>query len=104
MAHTTLADGTLLFLLALWLGGLVYGILGDQDTSTPEKIVTQAYKFLESNLLTGFNKKYAYQYSFCRPSAYKYGPSQWLWGRLHFALQSSFYILAHIRSSGLGKT
>ena len=51
-----------------------------QDTSTPERIVTQAYDFLERNLITGNHKEYGFDYSFSMPSSYKYGPSQWLWG------------------------
>src|SRR5437762_12041941 len=39
-------------------GGLVYGPLNLQDTSTPNKIVAQAYKFLEQNLVTGFNGEF----------------------------------------------
>lgn len=42
--------------------------------------MVQAYDFLERNLITGTNKEYGYEYSFSRPSSYKYGPSQWLWG------------------------
>lgn len=61
-------------------GGLAYGPLNTQKTSTPDEIVAQAYQFLQANLLTGFNKKFGLNYSFCQPSAYKYGPSQWLWG------------------------
>jgi len=53
-----------------------------QDTSTPERIVAQAYEFLERNLLTGTHKEYGFEYSFSMPSSYKYGPSQWLWGTL----------------------
>lgn len=56
--------------------------LNVQDTSTPEKIVDQAYKFLEQNLITGTHKEYGFQYSFSMPSSYKYGPSQWLWGSI----------------------
>lgn len=51
-----------------------------QDTSTPERIVSQAYDFLERNLITGTHKEYGFEYSFSMPSSYKYGPSQWLWG------------------------
>jgi hypothetical protein len=51
----------------------------EQDTSTPDKIVKQAYKFLQRNLITGTHQEYGFEYSFSMPSAYKYGPSQWLW-------------------------
>ena len=51
-----------------------------QDTSTADKIVAQAYEFLERNLITGRHNEYGYEYSFSMPSSYKYGPSQWLWG------------------------
>ena len=61
-------------------GGLAYGQRNAQDTSTHDKIVAQVYKFLEQNLVTGFNREFAVNYSFCKPSAYKYGPSQWFWG------------------------
>lgn len=54
-----------------------------QDTSTPDKIVAQAYTFLERNLITGRHQEYGYEYSFSMPSSYKYGPSQWLWGMAH---------------------
>lgn len=54
--------------------------LNVQDTRTPEKIVAQAYAFLERNLITGRHDEYGYEYSFSMPSSYKYGPSQWLWG------------------------
>jgi len=65
----------------LCLGGRIYGpSKAVQDTSTPDKIVGQAYSFLERNLVTGTHKEYGYQYSFSMPSSYKYGPSQWLWG------------------------
>jgi hypothetical protein len=58
----------------------MYGPKGnEQDTSTPDKIVAQAYKFLERNLFTGIHKEYGYQYSFSKPSSYKYSSSQWLW-------------------------
>jgi hypothetical protein len=63
------------------LGGRVYGHgLNVQDTSTPDKIVSQAYEFLQQNLITGTHREYGFQYSFSMPSSYKYGPSQWLWG------------------------
>ena len=63
------------------IGGRIYGPANAvQDTSTPEKIVGQAYSFLERNLITGTHKEYGYSYSFSKPSSYKYGPSQWLWG------------------------
>lgn len=63
------------------VGGRIYGPgVNVQDTSTPERIATQAYGFLERNLLTGRHKEYGMQYSFSMPSSYKYGPSQWLWG------------------------
>ena len=62
-------------------GGRVYGPgVSGQDTSTPDKIVHQAYNFLERNLITGTHKEYGFEYSFSMPSSYKYGPSQWLWG------------------------
>ena len=68
-------------LIYVFLGGRVYGPgVNVQDTSTPDKIVTQAYEFLERNLITGIHKEYGFQYSFSMPSSYKYGPSQWLWG------------------------
>jgi hypothetical protein len=51
-----------------------------QDTSTPAEIVVQAYDFLAQNTLEGTHGAYGYNYSFVVPSAYKYGPSQWLWG------------------------
>ena len=54
--------------------------LNVQDTRTPDKIVAQAYEFLERNLITGRHDEYGYEYSFSMPSSYKYGPSQWLWG------------------------
>jgi hypothetical protein len=62
-------------------GGRVYGPgVNVQDTSTPERIVSQAYDFLERNLITGTHTEYGFDYSFSMPSSYKYGPSQWLWG------------------------
>lgn len=62
-------------------GGRVYGPRqNEQNTSTPDEIVTQAYIFLGKNLLTGTHKEYGFRYSFSMPSSYKYGPSQWLWG------------------------
>ena len=62
-------------------GGRIYGPdVAAQDTSSPDKIVDQAYSFLERNLITGTHKEYGFEYSFSMPSAYKYGPSQWLWG------------------------
>jgi hypothetical protein len=67
-------------------GGRVYGPGTEQDTSSPEKIVTQAYKFLDQNLVTGTLN--GFRYSFSKPSSYKYGPSQWLWGtNLLFAME-----------------
>ena len=81
MKDSKLDDGTCFGWQQLLIrGGLVYGPLNVQDTSTPEKIVTQAYRFLEDNLLRGVNRELGLNYSFCKPSAYKYGPSQWLWG------------------------
>src|SRR5271170_2020099 len=63
------------------IGGRVYGPgVNVQDTSTADKIVAQAYEFLERNLITGRHNEYGYEYSFSMPSSYKYGPSQWLWG------------------------
>jgi hypothetical protein len=62
-------------------GGRIYGPKhAAQDTSSPERIVTQSYDFLERNLITGTHQEYGFQYSFSMPSSYKYGPSQWLWG------------------------
>lgn len=62
-------------------GGRVYGPgVNVQDTSTPDRIVSQAYDFLERNLITGTHTEYGFDYSFSMPSSYKYGPSQWLWG------------------------
>ena len=70
-------------------GGLVYGPLNLQDTSTPNKIVAQAYKFLEQNLVTGFNGEFGVNYSFRNPNANKYGPSQWFWGiSLYYSLNN----------------
>jgi len=68
----------------LILGGLYYGPLNVQDTGTPEKIVVQVYTFLQHDLVTGFNRELKANYSFCQPSQYKYGPSQWLWGFILF--------------------
>lgn len=63
------------------VGGRVYGPgENEQNTSTPEEIVAQAYLFLSKNLITGTHEEYGFPYSFSMPSAYKYGPSQWLWG------------------------
>jgi len=78
MSTTTLPNGTTFIELHSRKGGLAYGLLNDQNTATPEAIVVQAYNFLESNLLAG--TAFGFNYSFCKPSAYKYGPSQWLWG------------------------
>ena len=58
-------------------GGIVFGN-ETQDTSTPEAIVSQCKTFMTRNLLTG--TAYGHNYSFNQPSAYKYSPSQWLWG------------------------
>ena len=77
----TMVCSILVFIIDAILGGLVYGPgLNVQDTSTPDKIVAQAYEFLERNLITGTQTDYGFQYSFSMPSSYKYGPSQWLWG------------------------
>ena len=68
-------------LIDVVVGGRVYGPRqSEQNTSTPDEIVTQAYIFLGKNLLTGTHKEYGFRYSFSMPSSYKYGPSQWLWG------------------------
>ena len=73
-----------LIFAGMWLnlvGGLVYGPdTNEQDTSTPDKIVHQAYQFLQQNLVTGTHKPTGFHYSFSKPSSYKYSPSQWLWG------------------------
>jgi hypothetical protein len=60
-------------------GGVAFGD-EEQDTSSPEAIVSQCEIFMRKNLLTG--TAYGYNYSFNRPSSFKYSPSQWLWGKI----------------------
>lgn len=59
-------------------GGVVFGN-EEQDTSSPEAIVSQCQQFMSKNLLTG--STFGYNYSFNQPSSFKYSPSQWLWGK-----------------------
>lgn len=66
-----------LFRTALPDGGRRYGD-EEQDTSTLEAIVSQCRHFLTKNLITG--SAFGYDYSFDKPSSFKYSPSQWLWG------------------------
>lgn len=78
-----LPDGTYIICsspLLICVGGIIFGSPNVQPTSTHDEIVTQAYKFLQSNLITGTTRDGKFKYSFCQPSSYKYGPSQWLWG------------------------
>lgn len=60
-------------------GGVVFGD-EEQDTSSPQAIVAQCELFMQKNLLTG--SAFGYNYSFNRPSSFKYSPSQWLWGKI----------------------
>lgn len=60
-------------------GGVVFGD-EEQDTSSPQAIVAQCELFMQKNLLTG--SAFGYNYSFNRPSSFKYSPSQWLWGKV----------------------
>lgn len=60
-------------------GGVVFGD-EEQDTSSPEAIVSQCELFMQKNLLTG--SAFGYDYSFNQPSSFKYSPSQWLWGKI----------------------
>jgi hypothetical protein len=58
-------------------GGRRYGD-EEQDTSSLAAIVSQCETFQRKNLVTG--SAFGFDYSFNRPSAYKYNASQWLWG------------------------
>ena len=58
-------------------GGIAFGD-EEQETSSPAAIVSQCEIFMRKNLLTG--TAYGHDYSFNRPSSFKYSPSQWLWG------------------------
>lgn len=58
-------------------GGRAYGD-EEQDTSSLAAIVSQCEKFLRKNLVTG--TAFGFEYSFDKPSSYKYSASQWLWG------------------------
>lgn len=57
-------------------GGIAFGD-SQQNTSSPEAVMQQCEVFLNRNLLTGHHA--GYNYSFNRPSSYKYSDSQWLW-------------------------
>jgi hypothetical protein len=59
-------------------GGITFGD-EEQNTSSPEAIVSQCEIFMRKNLLTG--TAYGHNYSFNQPSSFKYSPSQWLWGK-----------------------
>jgi len=48
-----------------------------KNTSTVPQIVTAVYEYLQSHLVTG--TRWGYPYHFYKPSAGKYGSSQWLW-------------------------
>jgi hypothetical protein len=99
--ETRRTDGIAQVAMALTVGGLVYGPpTNEQDTATPSKIVAQAYRFLERNLVKGTYND-GFQYSFGRPSIYKYGPSQWLWGKFLYFNQPDVQIPARIKSFGL---
>ena len=66
-----------LFRKALPDGGRRYGD-EEQDTSSLAAIVSQCETFQRKNLVTG--SAFGFDYSFNRPSSYKYDASQWLWG------------------------
>jgi hypothetical protein len=70
-------------------GGVAFGD-EEQDTSSPDAIVSQCKKFMRKNLLTG--TAYGHNYSFNQPSSFKYSPSQWLWGKAFSSVfhQTSF--------------
>ena len=59
----------------------------EQDTSSPAAIVAHCEMFMKKNLVTG--SAHGMEYSFNRPSSYKYSLSQWLWGET--ALRVSRY-------------
>lgn len=68
----------LLFSKPLSDGGKRYGD-EEQDTSSITAIVAQSKSFQQKNLVTG--SAFGFNFSFNRPSTYKYSASQWLWGR-----------------------
>lgn len=66
----------LLFSKPLSDGGKRYGD-EEQDTSSITAIVAQSKSFQQKNLVTG--SAFGFNFSFNRPSTYKYSASQWLW-------------------------